>query len=202
MPKILRADRGTENSLISGIQPYLRDGHSDSLAREKSFMHGKSTSNQRIERFWGHVRKNCAQFWMNLFKNMIDRQLFDNSNPIHIDCIRYCFMDLIQQDLNKVVKEWNLHPIRKQKNDGVFGKPEILYTQSDRFGGEECGLPIDMESINTCKEIYCEDIIKESNKDFEDLLQVIMPETAKPSTPQEAEQLFTQIITTIDIHSE
>jgi hypothetical protein len=29
-----------------------------------------------------------------------------------------------------------------------------------------------------------------------------MPETAKPSTPQEAEQLFTQIITTIDIHSE
>jgi hypothetical protein len=120
IPKILRADRGTENSLISGIQPYLRDGHSDSLAREKSFMHGKSTSNQRIERFWGHVRKNCAQFWMNLFKNMIDRQLFDNSNPIHIDCIRYCFMDLIQQDLNKVVKEWNLHPIRKQKNDGVL----------------------------------------------------------------------------------
>ncbi len=49
MPKILRCDNGTENSLLSGIHPTLRDNHTDSLAGEKSFMYGKSTSNQRIE---------------------------------------------------------------------------------------------------------------------------------------------------------
>jgi len=52
IPKILRADYGTENSLLRGIQPFLRESHSDSLSGIKSFMYGKSTSNQRTERFW------------------------------------------------------------------------------------------------------------------------------------------------------
>ena len=46
IPSLVRADRGTENSIIAFVQPTLRSQHSDSLAGDKSFRYGKSTSNQ------------------------------------------------------------------------------------------------------------------------------------------------------------
>lgn len=45
-PRVLRTDRGTENSIIAFVQPSLRSEHLDELAGEKSFRYGKSTSNQ------------------------------------------------------------------------------------------------------------------------------------------------------------
>ena len=39
-------DFGMEKINIAGVQRFFRDEHSDSLAGEKSFMFGKSTSNQ------------------------------------------------------------------------------------------------------------------------------------------------------------
>lgn len=51
VPRIVHADRGTENSKISFLQPYLRNSHNDSMAGLKSFMYGKSTANQCIERW-------------------------------------------------------------------------------------------------------------------------------------------------------
>jgi len=45
-PMILRADRGTENTNIAFLQPFFRDKHDDSFAKERSFMYSRSTSNQ------------------------------------------------------------------------------------------------------------------------------------------------------------
>ena len=43
-PTILRADRGTENSIIAFVQPTLRNQHTDVFVAEKSLR--KSSSNQ------------------------------------------------------------------------------------------------------------------------------------------------------------
>ena len=81
----MRADRGTENTNIAFLQPFLRDDGNDNFAKEKSFMYGRSTSNQvikdiqthfrfsvnvlqRIEAWWGQLRKNAAGWWMEYFK--------------------------------------------------------------------------------------------------------------------------------------
>ena len=45
-PRILRSDLGTENSLVSVMQPILRHYHTDSLAGPKSFLYGRSVNNQ------------------------------------------------------------------------------------------------------------------------------------------------------------
>ena len=45
-PAIIRADRGTENSIVAFFQPALRHHHLDNLAREKSFQYGRSSANQ------------------------------------------------------------------------------------------------------------------------------------------------------------
>jgi hypothetical protein len=105
IPKILRADRGTENSLLSGIQPTLRDKHNDSFSGSKSFMYGRSTANQRIEAFWGQLRKRFAKYYINYFKDMIDEGIFENTNYLHIDCLRFCFMEIIQRKLDINTKE-------------------------------------------------------------------------------------------------
>ena len=45
-PTIVRADRGTENSVIAFIQPAFHSQQNDSFVGERSFCYGKSTSNQ------------------------------------------------------------------------------------------------------------------------------------------------------------
>jgi hypothetical protein len=46
-------------------------------------MYGKSTSNHRIEAWWGQLRKNCAQWWMDHFKTLKTSGLFCDANIIH-----------------------------------------------------------------------------------------------------------------------
>ncbi len=45
-PKIVRCDKGTENSVISYLHPFLRRNSNDVFSGENSFRYGRSTSNQ------------------------------------------------------------------------------------------------------------------------------------------------------------
>jgi hypothetical protein len=58
--RIIRADRGTENVNVEALQRFFRRSSEDDFARDKSFMYGRSTSNQRIEAWWGLLRKGCT----------------------------------------------------------------------------------------------------------------------------------------------
>lgn len=46
MPRVVRVDRGTENSTIAYLQPFLRRNGRDSFAGENSFLYGQSITNQ------------------------------------------------------------------------------------------------------------------------------------------------------------
>ncbi|XP_062522376.1 uncharacterized protein LOC134197129 isoform X2 [Corticium candelabrum] len=136
-PRVLRADRGTENTNVAFIQPFLRHFDKDALAGEKSFWYGKSTSNQRIESWWGQLRKNCIQWWMNFFKDMRMSADFDDSNQLHTDALRFCFMSVIDKELQSVKAEWNAHFIRPSKYcDAPRGIPNILYYYPELKGAQ------------------------------------------------------------------
>ena len=45
-PSMLRADRGSENSIVAFLQPCLRHEHLDDHAKENSFQYGRSSANQ------------------------------------------------------------------------------------------------------------------------------------------------------------
>lgn len=62
------------------LQPVFRYNATDSMAGIKSFIYGKSTTNQRIEAWWGILRKHGISFWINLFKDLRDCGLFDLNN--------------------------------------------------------------------------------------------------------------------------
>ena len=65
---IIRGDRGTENAFVARIQRHLRENHNDAFASDKSFLYGRSVSNQRIEAWWSFLRKTETNWWMNFLK--------------------------------------------------------------------------------------------------------------------------------------
>ena len=54
------ADRGMENVFIPGSQRFPRRNHEDDLAGYLRFLSWKSVASQRIEAFWPHFRRSCA----------------------------------------------------------------------------------------------------------------------------------------------
>ncbi|XP_069588382.1 uncharacterized protein [Ranitomeya imitator] len=127
-PQLVRADRGKENKLVALLQTSFRQRHCDSLAGINSFRYGKSVHNQRAECFNSYLKKSWICLWQERFEKMVGSDILDISNPVHIHCLQFSFLQLIQNELKLEAMEWNNHNIRKQRGVvGPFGKPELLY---------------------------------------------------------------------------
>ena len=90
--------------------------HNDSHAASKSFLYGKSTSNQRIESWWSILRKSRMNWWMGFFKDLVDEGKFDISLDYHIEIARFCFLKVLQNELDETKSLWNSHRIRHVHN--------------------------------------------------------------------------------------
>jgi len=86
---------GTENGHVEQIQRFLRRNAADRFAGDRSFLYGKSTANQRIEAWWGILRKEQAQFWIELNGELKNDGVFDG-DVLDKGLIQFCFMKLIQ----------------------------------------------------------------------------------------------------------
>jgi hypothetical protein len=60
-PRILRCDAGAENSVVCLLQQFFRNEATDHFASSRSVIVGRSTSYQRIERWWGKLRQQGIQ---------------------------------------------------------------------------------------------------------------------------------------------
>ncbi|VDI26849.1 Hypothetical predicted protein [Mytilus galloprovincialis] len=100
VPRLVRSDAGTENVIIRSIQIALRAVHNDNMSGYRSFSEGRSTGNQRIEMLWSFLCPYFTTFWRNMFKDMIDNGELNNTNPVHLECVRFCFLPVIQQHLD------------------------------------------------------------------------------------------------------
>jgi hypothetical protein len=96
-PKRIRSDLGNENIFIENMQIFLRGEHRDDFAGEKSFLSGKSTHNQRIEWFWGLLRKEMGQYFMDLFSEL-EKDINDLfcGDLLDKSLIQFCFLEIIQ----------------------------------------------------------------------------------------------------------
>lgn len=97
-PERLRADRGTENGHVENMLIFLRRNHADSFARDRSFLYGRSTANQRIESWWGILRRQSAQFWIDVFQTL-QRDGHFAGDFLDKNLIQFCFLNLIQAKL-------------------------------------------------------------------------------------------------------
>ena len=95
---IVRSDWGSENVVIAEIQQYFRHNEADEFAGRNSFGYGTSTANQRIEPWWSQFRRHRANWWINVFKDMTALGIFDASNEIHLQCIRFYFYQFCKEN--------------------------------------------------------------------------------------------------------
>ena len=149
IPMIVRTDDGTENSIIEPIQMSLRSRHDDEYSGEESFKVGRSTANQRIEAFWSQLIKDRVGWWRNFFKDLSDQGHFDDTDPVQVDCIRFCFMDLIRNDLTQFTESWNSHIISSSKDKSLpRGRPDVMYHLPHLYNTQSFLQDVDQDEVD------------------------------------------------------
>ena len=96
----MRGDRGVENATVAGIQRFLRRSKSH---KNCSFLSRKSIANQRIETWWSYLQKVFLQRWINYFKDLIDEGLFDPSDKVDQEFLRFIFYGILQDEINEIM---------------------------------------------------------------------------------------------------
>ena len=95
----IRADLGSENSYVYGIQTFFRRNDNDEFSGNRSFQYGKSTSNQRIESWWSIYKRDTIQKYLDYFKDLRDCGQYDDTDNGHVEALKLSFYGVIQNDL-------------------------------------------------------------------------------------------------------
>ncbi|PJE77353.1 hypothetical protein CI610_03725 [invertebrate metagenome] len=199
VPRCIRSDNGTENVIIEDLHKTLRSRHPDAVAGQPVFLKGRSTANQRIEMFWGFLNRHVIQFWKSLFKDLRDSGILQDTYPIHIECVIFCFIGAIQRQLDEFRYIWNRHRIRQQHlSDCYCGILNVLYFQPELFGTSNYSLPVPFEQqdVERVADIYTVPFPKfDCNDDFLQIVELLSDtnrdELVQPRTANEAIRMFT-----------
>ncbi|KAB0795190.1 hypothetical protein PPYR_12029 [Photinus pyralis] len=191
-PQTVRADLGTENGIVRQVQVHLRElGENHTHYSLPPFLYGTSPNNQRIEAWWSILRKHHSQYWLNLFHKLKDDGLY-SGNFLDKSLIQFCFMSIIQKELDTVAMEWDLHQISRSRNAvSPIGKPFIMYNIPEVYGTKDylCNLSSadigDYEEQCLFHNCPCDD-------DFYELCVIIMSENGyvMPKTSTDAVDLY------------
>jgi len=176
-PHICRSDRGTENVNVSAMQRFFRRNGHDEFRGEKSFMYGRSVSNQRIECWWAFLRKSEVDWWRSYFKDFRDQGLFDDTNPVHMECLKFCFMPLLQHELQRVAQHWNLHKIRPSSNmNSPYGRPDTIYFLPEINNTRSYTHAVPSEDLRVAKDTCCDVPRNDFASNFSELCDLIIHE--------------------------
>ncbi|ELT92160.1 hypothetical protein CAPTEDRAFT_215021 [Capitella teleta] len=129
--RIVRGDAGTENVNVERIQVHLM-GNGRNGCRT-TYIKSKSTSNQRIECFWGQLRKQCAEYWIVLLSTLEDKWNFE-ADFVDKSLCQFCFVGQLQNELDAMLLSWNNHVIRKTRRGLPSGRPSVMYEFPSLYG--------------------------------------------------------------------
>lgn len=134
LPRITCSDRGTENGWVA----FVMEHESDSTRH----MYVTSTRNTRIESFWGQARRMGMYFWINMFKTLAMEYQYDASDPVQRGVATFLFLPLIEQTMQDIARDWDLHRMRSTKYSSCpSGRPYFLYSDPPE-GTPNCGVQI------------------------------------------------------------
>ena len=119
-PVRIRTDHGTENGFVAIAQSYFLNSIS-------AHIYGSSPHNQRIEGWWSFYRRSRSTWWINFFKDLIDRCVATPGDHLSQECLWDCFTSIIQSDLDSVKSQWNSHYIQRSRHNTISGRPNELF---------------------------------------------------------------------------
>ena len=125
-----------------------------------------SPLNQRIEAYWSKLRQDRPGWWKSFFQDMVDLELYDPSDLAQADCLRYCFMHILKNELYTVAVEWNHHIISKSINGGPNGRPDTMFFLPHLYNTDSFLENVDLQEVEA---IYPH--VTDSPRDFSDEFQ-------------------------------
>ncbi|XP_063971427.1 uncharacterized protein LOC135158071 [Lytechinus pictus] len=151
-PSVVRGDLGTENGYVRDFQRFFREDDEDGMAGIRSYLEGPSTANQRIEYWWSFLRRECMEFWIYFFRDLQDDGDFIG-NFVDVNLLRFCFLHLIQAELDEVVDVWDRHLIRPSRNvQAPSGRPNIMFNLPSLYTTRDYLHGVSQERMQACKE--------------------------------------------------
>ena len=191
LPKCLKADDGTEHSIIEPMHITLRS--LDGPDAFDSFSIITSPQNQRIEAYWSILQRDRIGWWRMFLNELSDLQLFSNDDQALVDCIRYCFMHLIRQDLNSILADWNSHIISgSSRSVGPTGRPDTMFYLPEHFEGTDFSIDLDEEALGEFPDYSSLDI-KDYSEEFGVFAQEAIGDHSKPTNTDDALQMYLEL---------
>ena len=201
VPRAIRSDRGTEKTIICGTQHFLRRNAENLISNKNSFVYGSSTRNQRIECWWSILRRSRLNWWIIFFKDMSAENIVDASLTYHVEFLRFCFLGILQEELDETGRLWINHFVRKSRNAECPGGPPdvFLYTPS-LVGGRNCRSHFVEAEVNLALPCCEAPELFGSSDDIVHFAALIMNKRniTMPKTPHQAKELFITLLQNFD----
>ena len=87
------------------------------------------------------------QWWIDLFEDLVACDLLDISNESHLEIVRFCFMNIIQSDIQVFANNWNTHRIRPSSTGVASGVPnELFFLPQPPY--TDCALVVRPDDVN------------------------------------------------------
>ncbi|KAJ8299951.1 hypothetical protein KUTeg_021470 [Tegillarca granosa] len=156
-PLIVQADKGTENTIIGALQCIFREDDDREISGRRGFQYISSQLNQRIESWWSSFRRRSSQWWIELFKDLVQSGQYEVSSQkalseftyvrIHLEVASWCIelhvnfdpCIIPQRDLDAVAEQWNNHHMSMSRHVNCpNGRPNVLYCVPSISGSTDC----------------------------------------------------------------
>ena len=161
-------------------------------SQANAHFYGTSPTNQRIESWWSQFGKNRSTWWINYFKDLRERNIFNPDNELESECLWLYFSDVIQKDLDYVKEQWNTHRIRDSKHETIPGIPDELFYFPEKSGGVErpIAMPLADDQIQYVEENLLH--FHEEQNVVQQYFEHVFENSGlvQPNNWQEAEQLY------------
>ena len=172
---------------MASIQSFLRDD-------PNSHRYVPSPRNQRIEAWWAFLRRSHSTWWINFFKDMVDKRVVDLTSELQMECLWFCFSQLLQKVLDEIREHWNTHRIRRSRHDTINGTSDSLYYLPELHGvTDQFLLPI---SGPESRYVHAHIIERDSDNYFQDYFSYVsnLCHLGQPSYWKEALDLYNTLL--------
>jgi hypothetical protein len=113
--------------------------------------------------------------WINLFKDLVERVELSPEKEVEMECLRFCFSGLIQQDQDFAREHGNTHTILASSYDTIAGKSNELDVLPESRGENKLH-PVTPEEV----ELVAENLLQfevEVPNDYQQYFEYILTNT-------------------------
>ena len=142
------------------------------------------------------LKKFRLNWWINFFSGITKISLFKPHLSSHQECLLFCFLPIIQAELNEVVQTWNLRHVR-QSASAPGGKPDVLFHVPETIGFEAKRISVSDSDLNIVNHVLgMQHHLVYQNIDLHNLLNccVHLNEITIPRSAEEALAMYVSLL--------